>query len=105
LRFGDFCRPCVRDTTFHRSLNAPPPTIFLESPGTDKFCSAVTEAPPSHRIDISPSTISGLVQTELICEAGVLVPRHGIQKNDAPELVFVAVFPGRIGEMFVQKLT
>jgi len=100
LRFGDFCRPCVRDTTFLRSLTCdqalpPPPSIFLESPSADKFCSAVTEVPPSHRIElgsagISPLAVSGLVQTELICEAVVLVPRPGIQKNDAPELVFVA---------------
>lgn len=29
----------------------------------------------------------------------VLIARHGIQKNDAPALLFVAVFPGRIEDV------
>ena len=75
------------------------------------FCSVVTEVPPFHPIQLrfrwyftaKELTVCEPLHTELIWEAVFPLPRHGIQNNDAPELLFVAVFLGRIEERCLYK--
>lgn len=103
LRFGDFCRPCslIQPSSgspwyapIQPAPDSPASTYrFPKTPCADRFCSTVTEV-GSSTISLHWSWLCWYFtfnckwlwfKRSWFCEAMFLVPRHGIQKKDAPE--------------------